>query len=431
MLKGVALMRILKLGDSGTDVQYLSLALDRAGYSTGGIKNTFDRNVHDALVAFQKSVGIAADGVAGEITYENLLPYLRGYTTVILTEGDTPETLAEDYGTTAEAIRRANPMLSQYLPYATVVVPFGFDVVPTDVDYSYELVSYITDGLIARYPFVNRESAGTSVMERDLWYLTIGTGSKNVFVNASHHANEWITTPVVLKFTEDYLKAITDGSNIGEESAQNLYATKKLFVMPLVNPDGVDLVTGAISEDSTYYNRAREISQNYPDIPFPNGWKANIAGTDLNLNYPASWDTAKEIKYAQGFTSPAPRDFVGAAPLSAIESRNVYNLSLANDFALTVSMHTQGDTIYWKYQDFLPPRSEEIADELARVSGYTKAITPYASGFAGYKDWYISYYNRPGYTVEIGRGINPLPISDFDSIYPANLRLLSKAISLA
>ena len=99
--------------------------------------------------------------------------------------------------------------------------------------------------------------------------------------------------------------------------------------------------------------------------------------------------------------------------------------------ALTVSMHTQGDTIYWKYQDFLPPRSEEIADELARVSGYTKAITPYASGFAGYKDWYISYYNRPGYTVEIGRGINPLPISDFDSIYPANLRLLSKAISLA
>ena len=424
-------MRILKLGSTGPDVQYLSLALDRAGYSTGGIKRIFDQNVHDALVAFQNSVGITADGVAGEVTYEYLLPYLRGYTTVILTEGDTPETLAQRYSTTPEAIRRANPMLTEYLPFAEVIVPFGFDVVPTNVDYSYELVGYILDGLIARYPIAKRESAGTSVMEKELWYITIGTGNNNVFINASHHANEWITSPVVHKFAEDYLKAISSNSNIGEESAQTLYATKKLFLMPLVNPDGVDLVTSALGESSPYYAIAQRISQDYPDIAFPSGWKANIAGTDLNLNYPASWDKAKEIKYAQGFTSPAPRDFVGSAPLSAIESRNVHNLSLAKDFALTVSMHTQGDTIYWKYQDFLPPRSEEIADELARVSGYTKAITPYESGFAGYKDWYISYYNRPGYTVEIGRGQNPLPISDFESIYPANLRLLSKALALA
>ena len=69
----------MKLGDSGLQVEYLTLALGRAGYSTGGIKRMFDQNVHDALVAFQNSVGIAADGVAGEVAYEYLLPYLRGY----------------------------------------------------------------------------------------------------------------------------------------------------------------------------------------------------------------------------------------------------------------------------------------------------------------------------------------------------------------
>ena len=424
-------MRMLKSGDSGIDVQYLSLALERAGYLAGGIKNTFDSEVYNALVDFQKNTGIIADGIFGEVSYERLLPYLLGFTTVTLADTDTPQTLAERYSTTQEAITRANPGLTEYLPYATVVVPFGFDVVPTNVDYSYELVRYITEGLKVRYPYITLRSAGTTVMEKELWYMVVGSGSTNVFVNASHHANEWITTPVVLKFTEDYLRALSDGGNIGEESAQNLFASKKLFVMPLVNPDGVDLVTGALTQASPYYSAATDIAANYPDIPFPSGWKANISGTDLNLNYPASWERAREIKFAQGFTTPAPRDFVGASPLSAIESRNVYNLSLANDFALTVSMHTQGDIIYWKYQDYLPPRSEEIADELSRVSGYTKALTPYASGFAGYKDWYISYYNRPGYTVEIGRGINPLPISEFDNIYPANLRLLSKALALA
>lgn len=423
-------MQILKLGSEGTGVQYLSLALTRAGFGTGGIKNTFDEAVHNALVAFQNSVSISADGVAGEVTYSYLMPYLRGYDTVVIRNGQTIDSLAEEYSTTAEAIRTANPMLTNYTPGASVVVPFGFDVVPTDVDYSYELVTLIANGIKARYPFVILATAGTSVMENELWYMKIGTGENQVFYNASHHANEWITTPVLLKFTEDYLKAFASEGQISGRNARELYETTTLFVMPLVNPDGVNLVTNSIPADSTYYIDARAIGSSYPNIPFPDGWKANIQGTDLNLNYPASWEKAKEIKASQGFVSPAPRDFVGSAPLSAIESRNVYNLTLRNNFALTVSLHTQGEVIYWKYLDYLPPRSEEIADELARVSGYTKEITPYASGFAGYKDWFISYYNRAGYTVEIGSGTNPLPISDFDNIYPPNLRLLTEALYL-
>ena len=86
-----------------------------------------------------------------------------------------------------------------------------------------------------------------------------------------------------------------------------------------MNPDGVDLVTGALS-DGEYYENAVKIADDYPSVSFPDGWKANIDGTDLNLNYPANWERAKEIKYAQGFVSPAPRDFVGTAPLSAPES---------------------------------------------------------------------------------------------------------------
>lgn len=423
-------MRVLRIGDTGTDVQYLSLALTRAGFGTGGIKNEFDTSVHNALVAFQNSVSISADGVAGEITYEYLLPYLRGYDSVVITEGENISTLASRFGTTEEAIRTANPFLTEFLPGASVIVPFGFDVTPTNVDYSWELVSLIADGLKARYPFITKSNAGYSVMDKTLDYLVIGNGSRKAFFNASHHANEWITTPVLLKFTEDYLKSLSSNDVLAEINPRELYETKTLYVMPLVNPDGVDLVTGSIPTTSQFYVNARAIASAYPDIEFPSGWKANILGTDLNLNYPASWEKAREIKSAQGFISPAPRDYVGTSPLSAQESRNVYNLSLNENFDLTVSLHTQGEVIYWKYLDYLPPRSEEIADRLAKVSGYAKEITPYASGFAGYKDWYISYFNRPGYTAEIGMGTNPLPISDFDNIYPAVKRLLTEALYL-
>lgn len=424
-------MKLLKPGDTGIYVQYLTLALERAGFSAGGISDDFNSRVYNALTAFQNSVSLTADGVAGEQTWNALLPYLKGYASIVTAPGDTLESVAEAFSTTPEAIETANPFISDssLIENTRLNVPYGFDVVAVNVDYSYFLTSLIIDGLFARYPFTETGSAGESIMGRSLSYMKIGAGAKEVFANASHHANEWITTPILLKFAEDYLKAISENGSIEGENAQDLYESKSLYLIPLVNPDGVDLVTGALAADNEYYIAARSIAAEYPSIPFPDGWKANIAGTDLNLNYPAGWQTAREIKASQGFISPAPRDFVGTAPLSALESRAVYNFTTAHNFALTLSYHTQGEVIYWKYLDYQPPRAEEIGRSLSLASGYLLETTPYASGFAGYKDWYISFFNRPGYTVEAGRGENPLPISDFPEIFPPNRALITTALA--
>ncbi len=116
---------------------------------------------------------------------------------------------------------------------------------------------------------------------------------------------------------------------------------------------------------------------------------------DLNLQFPASWEQAKEIKFEQGFTKPAPRDFVGSAPLVAPESIALYNFTLAHNFRLILAYHTQGRTIYWRYLDFLPAGSYYIGIQFAISSGYSLEDTPYASSFAGYKDWFIQTYNLP------------------------------------
>ena len=91
---------------------------------------------------------------------------------------------------------------------------------------------------------------------------------------------------------------------------------------------------------------------------------------------------------------------------------------------LTLSYHTQGKEIYWNFQNINPPRGYEIGQQFARVSGYSLEEVPYNSSFAGYKDWIIQNYNRPGYTIEAGIGVNPLPISQFDEIYQDNEGIL-------
>jgi g-D-glutamyl-meso-diaminopimelate peptidase len=56
-----------------------------------------------------------------------------------------------------------------------------------------------------------------------------------------------------------------------------------------------------------------------------------------------------------------------------------------------------------------------LAAEFERVSGY-RGIQNIDS-HAGYKDWFIQEFRKPGFTIELGLGVNPLPLSQFDEIY--------------
>ena len=105
----------------------------------------------------------------------------------------------------------------------------------------------------------------------------------------------------------------------------------------------------------------------------------------------------------------------------------MYDYTLALAPALTLALHTQGEVIYWRYLDYEPPQSRRIGEIFSEASGYTLEETPFASGFAGYKDWFIESFDRPGYTIEAGRGANPLPIGQFDEIFEDNLGILTLA----
>ena len=414
-------MKFLFPGDRGTFVEYLQLALTRAGHPVN-IDGIFGDKTCAALSAFLGSGGNCT--VSHEV-WQRLRPYLVGYTRHRIEGGDTIASVAAEYGTAEGAIFVANPTVNgaNLTVGSELVVPFGFPLVPERVKYSSVLNAYIVEGLLARYPFLAGGSIGKSVMGKEIPYLKIGAGTTQVCYSASYHANESITTPVLLKFAEEYAAAYAAQAELYGAFAPALAARFTLFLIPMVNPDGVDLA-GGVLDSGSYYQKARQIAANYPDIPFPDDWKANIEGIDLNLQFPAGWENAKRIKFAQGYDKPAPRDYVGEAPLTAPESEAVYQFTRQNDFSLIIAYHTQGEVIYWKYLDYEPERSREIADYFGEVSGYAVEVTPSESGYAGYKDWFIQDYDRPGYTIEVGLGANPLPMTQFERIYDDNRGIL-------
>lgn len=300
-------------------------------------------------------------------------------------------------------------------------------IVQTELPITADSCDRMIQALANRYPTIRTELLTTTAFHRPIRTLVIGNGPRKVLYTAAHHANEWITALVLLKFAEDLAQALEERGKIFGMNAQTVVDAATIYMVPLVNPDGVDLVVGAIQPGQLEYETARRLADNYPAIPFPDGWKANLLGVDLNLQYPAGWLQAREIKFTQGFTLPGPRDYVGRAPLSQRESRALAGYTEFINPHLILAYHAQGKEIYWQFGGYHIPGARELGEEFARLSGYALADVPYESGFAGYKDWFIQRFRRPGYTIEVGSGMNPLPLTQFDLIYRDNLGILVTA----
>src|SRR5437773_658020 len=61
-------MPILKQGSSGPDVTELQQKLKDLGFDPNGVDGNFGPGTRDAVIAFQQSKGLQADGIAGPAT---------------------------------------------------------------------------------------------------------------------------------------------------------------------------------------------------------------------------------------------------------------------------------------------------------------------------------------------------------------------------
>jgi g-D-glutamyl-meso-diaminopimelate peptidase len=417
-------MNTLNLGSRGPDVKLIQSLLSKIGYSPGPIDGVYGAQTRQAVLRFQRDNGLLADGIVGPATWQAFEVLLNGYSFYYVQRGDTIYNIARKFYTTPDAIITANPQINPDLIYIgqRLTVPYGIDVVFTDIDYTYEIMERNIYGLKARYPFLEIGTIGRSVLGKNLYYLRLGNGTREVSYNGAHHSLEWITTPLLMKFTENFLKAYSRGTLMRGYNVRDIWNQSSVYIVPMVNPDGVDLVLNGLNRSNPYYNSL--LQWNQTGKPFSEVWNANIRGVDLNRNYPASWEEAKAQEAALGVYGPGPTRYGGPASLSEPESSAMTNFTRQHNFRLVLAYHSQGRVIYWNYLNLAPPESLRIANLFSRASGYAVADVPYEAAYAGYKDWFIKEYRRPGFTIEVGLGRNPLPISQFNTIYNNNEEIL-------
>lgn len=337
--------------------------------------------------------------------------------------GETMFQLARKLNIAEEALMLVNPEIKEILlPGQKVYLPKRVNHLIIDGNQKYDFNQLEKDVRTLRsiYPFLKVNTIGKSVLERPLYEIELGRGKRTLHFNASFHANEWITTPVLMKSLNEYILALTNGKKICDEHMMPLYHRTHLSIVPMVNPDGVNLVLHGPPNQL----KKELITLNKGSTDF-SGWKANVRGVDLNNQYPAKWEIEKERKEPK---SPAPRDYPGEHPLTEPEAKAMAQLAEERRFSLLLAYHTQGREFYWGYDDLEPGESKRLAEEYEKISGY-KAIQ-YIDSHAGYRDWFIYEYRRPGFTFELGYGVNPLPLDQFPRIYKEMLAVFVRTLQM-
>ncbi|WP_338026292.1 M14 family metallopeptidase [Cohnella algarum] len=344
----------------------------------------------------------------------------------VVQQGDTWESIAEKSQASLRRLREVNAE-SPGQPEAGQIVELPAAdterIVRLTAEYGSRQLDKDLDALKRRYPFVAASVIGKSVMGKPIHSLRIGEGAFRLHVNGAMHANEWITALALMRFAEEYARACKRKGTIGGKPAARLYDRCTLWIVPMVNPDGVDLVLDGIAPDHPRY--AELLRWNNGSDRF-HRWKANIRGVDLNDQFPAHWE---EERFRRGADGPGPRDYGGSAPLTEPEAKALADFARETDFHAAIAFHTQGEEIYWNYRGMEPRHSLAWAQRLGKASGYRPVRLEGSD--AGFKDWFISEFKRPGFTVEAGWGRNPLPLESLAEWYTEILALLAEAMELS
>lgn len=285
----------------------------------------------------------------------------------------------------------------------------------------FESVRDIINIFTSRYDFIGVTSIGETTLGRSIYMVDVGSpeAEADVFYVGCHHATEWMTTLLLLKFINEYCEYYKNSANAFGISIRKLYQSRCIHIVPCLNYDGVQLHLKGVDKDCVLYERLMKMSGG--DF---SKWNANARGVDLNHNYEAGFYEYKQIEAEKGIEAGKSR-FSGVSPESESESGAVANYLRFNEkIKAVMTLHSQGEKIYYTSSGKCPKGAYSIAKQMELLSGYSIDEPEGMASYGGLTDWYIKEIGKPSFTIECGLGENPLPLSDFYKVYSDVRRML-------
>ena len=276
-----------------------------------------------------------------------------------------------------------------------------------------ETVTQITSVANAYPSLVQRIGIGTSHEGRPVYALKVSDNvatdeaEPEVMFTANQHAREHLTVEMAL-----YLLGELTSKYASDARIRNAVDSREIWIVPMVNPDGVeyDIATGS-------YRSWRKNRQ-------PNAGSSAV-GTDLNRNWGHRWGCCGGSSGT--FSSDTYR---GASAFSAPETRNVRDLVNSRvvggvqQIKASIDFHTYSELVLWPYgYTYTDVPGDMTADDQAVFSSFGREMAA-TNGFTPEQgsdlyitdgtidDWLYGQHKVFSYTFEL------YPRSSSPGFYP-------------
>ena len=205
--------------------------------------------------------------------------------------------------------------------------------------FDYKELEKIVSEIQSKYNFVEIGTLGNSILGKSIPRITIGKGKTSIFYIGAHHGMEWITSALLMQFTKDFCEGYRNYSSVFDISTRVIFETRKLHIIPMLNPDGVDYAIHGLEKSNVLKERLIKMNGGN-DF---SRWQANARGVDLNHNYCCGFKEYKIIEKSLGIFGGAPTKYSGEYSESEPETRALCNFARFEKPALALSLHTQGE----------------------------------------------------------------------------------------
>ena len=246
------------------------------------------------------------------------------------------------------------------------------------------------------YPQIARlYTIGLTLENRKIYALKISDNvgldeaEAEILFLGCHHAREWISVEVPFLLARHLLE-----NYASDPAVRRLVDRSELWLVPLVNPDGLEYTTHFYR----YWRKNRRLNA---DGSF---------GVDLNRNYDYAWGFDDQGSSPE----PASEIYRGTAPFSEPEAQAVRDLFEGRHFRALISYHSYAQVILypWGYTTALTdqePLHRTLAAEMSAlmeaVNGRVYAFGP--SAVSSYltngdtTDWVFGISGIPAFTIEL------------------------------
>jgi carboxypeptidase T len=277
--------------------------------------------------------------------------------------------------------------------------------------HSYQSLTEELQSLQENYSsLMSLSSLGKTYEGRDLWMVKLSDNVEvdedepGVLFMAAHHGNEWPGVEICLFFIRYMLQ---NAQNTSLPEVQEILNTTQIYLIPMVNPDGVtaDTRKNCVPNHGSFGKKSTVTSY----------------GVNLNRNYDDPWYLAYIFPlryYLPMILSDASFNYRGPYPFSENETKAVRDFALSHNFSISISYHSYGEFIIYPWMHTTKQTPDEmlfrsVGENISAINGYylfvkkDRLIPLYGGTLGSSENWLYRETGALAYTVEVGQDRRP------------------------